>query len=162
MKDGNYKLDFDWRGIESPNLNLLKLQKKHCLDEYKTCGTGAISLLTGLHPKYIEQKLPTGRKHWSDTSLCRFLQKRGYKTTQLTKRLVTSFSSKCIYIYLPYNIKENHCLLLNSLVCENEASFFVIHKNSIYHNFAKYDVSPLFWVNRPTQSIFIVSHEKWK
>ena len=162
MKDGSYNFNFDLISTESPNLDLGINCKKFSINDYETCGTGAISLITGLTPKYIEKHIPKSQKHWSDLGICKFLNKRGYKTAQLTKNLVTSIKSYFSYSYLPWRITNNHCLLLNSLVCENEASYFVAHKGILYHNFHETELNPLFWINRPTQTAFVVFCDKWK
>ena len=162
MKDGNYNLNFDWESVESPKLDLSKNFNRFHQKMYDTCGTGAISLITGLHPKFIEKQLPKPRKHWTDSSICRFLNKRGYKTIPLTKNLVTSMSNESPYAELFYIVTQYHCLLLNSLVCQDEASFFVLHNGHVYHNFKKDYIDPLFLINRPTQTAFIVCHKKWR
>lgn len=160
MKDGNYKKFFDWRGLES-NVNLRgNLSPVSC--NFDTCGTAAISTLTGLSPYYVEKQLPKSQKHWSDRSLTSFLKQRGFDIYHLTKNLVTSINSNFYYFSIPYNITKYHCLLLNSLVCEGEASYFVVYHNEVYHNFKVTELSPLFWINRPTQTAFIVKHKKWR
>ena len=126
--------------------------------KYETCGSAALSVLTSLNPGHIERQLPGNRVHWTDASIIKFLHKRGFKTLQLTKRGITSLPGH-FYPIMP--ISDRHVLLVNSLVCHNEASYFVIYKGFRYHNFEATKLDPLFLINKPPQNVFLVHNPKW-
>lgn len=123
---------------------------------WKTCGTTILSLITGLNPGKIESCLPKGRSHWSDTSITDFLQKRNYKTIQLTRLLVTNT------YWENYPIHRDHVLILNVLMDKEEASYFLLFDNVLYHNFSSVHFNNYFFINKPLQSAILVWHKKWK
>lgn len=157
MLDGKYK-NIPWHYYLARNLNLLPVADKFSKVNYNTCGSAAISVLTGLNPQFIEKKLPKNRIHWTDSSLSFFLQNRGYKVIPVTKRGITNISGNS---WCKYPLGENHCILANCRVCYEEASYFVVHKGLKYHNFEVTFIDPLFWLNKPTSTAFVVWHPNW-
>lgn len=142
----------------APNLDLIKRAEKFMDAPFRTCGTAALSLITNLHPKRIEPLIPKPRLHWTDNSIRRFLRWKGYKMFPLTKHGVTSLDG---VFYKTMPITSNHCILVNSLVCEDEASYFLLHKGLVFHNFMYQELPPLFLINKPSQSVYIIFHPKW-
>jgi hypothetical protein len=129
---------------------------------YNTCGSGLLSLLTNKSPTPIEKQLPKSAKHWSGLSLTNYLKKRKFNVIQLSKFGITSISSSYgAEDVIPIN--ENHVLIASCLCCKEEASWFLIHKNIIYHHLVSYkQLNPLFFINKPTQEVWLVKHPSWK
>lgn len=127
---------------------------------YDTCGSAALATLTGIHPKKIDKQLPKTQKHWSDTSLSNFLKKRHFDVVQLSKRGVTCLETD-YDTAMSMPVSKDHILVCNCLVCKNEASWFIVHKNLIWHNFEVSELTPLFFVNKPSQNIWLVRHQKF-
>lgn len=129
-------------------------------DEYETCGTSALATLTGLTPKFLNKCRPKSSLHWTDRSIQSFLSKRNFHLQQVTKYSVTHLSPNGVeFERMPIN--PLHVLLCNSLCCKNEASWFIVHAGIMFHNFEQFELNPLFFVNKPTQSVWIVKHPKW-
>lgn len=120
------------------------------------CGTAAISVLTGIHPKTVDKYLPKNTDAWSDLEMKRFLRKRGYKVTEITVARVTQ--DWCIKIP---PITHNHVLLLGQEIYLGEATWSVVNKNSRYHNFEWEPLSPLEFINNPTMTVYAITHKKW-
>lgn len=57
--------------------------------KYKTCGSAALSVLTGIDAVKIEKQLPANQKHWSRTGAYNFLRNRKFKVQPVTKCDVT-------------------------------------------------------------------------
>jgi hypothetical protein len=163
MIDGTYKQRVDWRSFESPraaeilDYNVTRYTEKM----YNTCGTGAISLLTGLMPKHVERNLPKSNQHWTDFSILKFLKARKFRIASVSKNGITNLSPRGDeFETMPLN--ENHVLLCCLLMCRNEASWFVINNGYIFHNFTRSLMTPLYLLNKPSQSSYVVTHPKWK
>ena len=163
MINGSYREKVDWRTFESPGAYHLFEQRStgHSSNEYRTCGSGALSLLTGFNPKNVEKKLPKSAEHWSDFAIVRYLKHRKFMVTQLSKYGVTNLDAdNSDFEMTPLN--RRHVLLCCLLVCRNEASWFVITNGRVFHNFEEKDLDPLFFVNKPSQSSYLVSHRSWR
>ena len=127
---------------------------------YNTCGTSAISTLTGLHPRFVERYRPKKNPYWSSTAMIGFLKTRGFRVQPVTKCGVTALSKRNNeFERMP--IGPLHVLLCNSLCCRDEASWFIVHYGVMYHNFESFEMNPFFFVNKPTQYLWVVKHPKW-
>jgi len=127
---------------------------------YDTCGTSALSVLSGVSPKSVQKYRPKSNKYWSDSAVIGFLKKRRFIVQSVTKCGVTNLSRHGdAFERMP--IGHLHVLLCNSLCCRNEASWFIVHGNVLFHNFESFELNPFFFVNKPPQSIWVVKHPKW-
>ncbi len=59
-------------------------------------------------------------------------------------------------------ITKNHVLLVSQLYKYNEASWVVIHKNKVCHNFDVFPLNPMELFNRPTLSVYVVWRDDWE
>lgn len=164
MIEGSYKHKIEWRDYESPKaLDVFKANALTCKASYNTCGSAALALLTGINAFKVEKQLPGQRLHWTDSSATRFLRARGYTVTPVSKYGVTNLSNRpCDGEWHKMPLNPNHVLLCNMLMCRDEASWFVVHQNYSVHNFSFESLSPLLFVNKPSQSIHLVTHPKWQ
>ena len=162
---GSYKNQIHWRKWKAPKareaLERNFLNGRLYTSNWETCGSSALSLITGLRPKNIEKQLPPRAKHWSDRAAIQFLRKYHFHVCQVTKCGVTNTDPLSAAWDTPGDIDHTHVLLCNNLVCRDEASWFVITGNVQFHNFETRELSPLFFVNRPSQSMYLVWHKKW-
>lgn len=132
-----------------------------------SCGTNCIQTLTGLTGRFIERQRPKARgqyaRYWSDTAMMNFLRQRGFRTEQLTK-LGVACERNAGYSYFNWEtpITPDHVLVCNLLMDSMDASWIIITQNVMFHNFIKEQLNPLLLVNRPSQTIWMVTHEKWK
>lgn len=133
-------------------------QRHSC--QYKTCGTGALSLLTGISPVTIETKLPPSQKHWSDKALTDFLKRKRFQVVPVSKYGVTNIDPDG-NDWEEFPLNENHVLVCNLLMCRNEASWWVITRNRTFHNFEEGNLNPLTFINKPSQSMYLVTHKTW-
>lgn len=125
-----------------------------------TCGTAALSTLTGINPVIVESKLPKSNFNWTDKTLITYLKQLKYNTIQLTKYGVTCLPTDLSSAML-MPINNKHVLICNCLVCRDEASWFIVHNNFIWHNLECVPLTPLFFINKPSQSIWLVGHKNW-
>lgn len=149
------KKRIDWIQYESPNLDLTTRRKAQPR-EYRGCASSALGIITGIHPKTIEKKFKKIEKGVSTATTIRFLRKKGYKVIELTKQDVL----KVYWEQFPIN--ERHLLLINGSVDSESNSMFVLHGGRVWHNYDVMDNSALFFINKPTQDVLLVSHKKWK
>jgi hypothetical protein len=129
---------------------------------YSSCGTSCLATVTGLHPEKIDKHLPKNQRYWSCNSFARFLTKQKYHVIPITRNLVTAHTT------IVYPIKPLHVLVAGLDLCteaetgEKEASWFVIYRNKIWHNFMVEDLHPLEFVNHPIQCMYMIYHPQWK
>ncbi len=155
MKEGApTKRNKSFYEFKAPGLDLQK-NNKHTQEDYKTCGSGALSLITGIHVKKVEKDCPNTKKGWFTTRAIKFLRDKGYTVVELSKHNVLN-TLGC------WNITQEHCLIINACVDKVDNSMFVIHKDRIWHNFQESAIEPLFFINNPTQDVLLVFHKKWK
>ncbi len=160
---GSYRQKVDWSTFESPKAYELLYHRsfQHSNGDYNTCGTGALSILTGIKPQTVEKMLPKSSEHWSDQAAIHYLKHRKFKVVQLSKFGITNLDADG-FDYQDQPLNKNHVLLCCLLVCRNEASWFVITNNVVFHNFCRDDLDALFFVNKPSQSSYLVTHHSWK
>lgn len=156
MKTGHIKTtNFDQ--LESKKLRLeLPVEWR----QYRTisnCATAALSLLTGLSPNYVQSlcKYP-GKNGWYIEDMVTFLDKRGYSVTEVTRKSVTN-----VY-WQTHPLNKKHCLLVVSWMNTEETSALVLHNNKSWHNLNQERTSPMYFLNKPTHSVYIIQHPSWK
>jgi hypothetical protein len=120
------------------------------------CGANAISTLTGTDPYAIRPKNRKG--HFSDKFMLTYLRNCKFVVTPVT---MCDVSHSLGYFGLENTIKPDHVILLSALLHKNEASWLVMHKGNIVHNFGLKNVGPLDFINRPILSAYAVFHQKW-
>lgn len=121
------------------------------------CGDGLIDLIRDTEPRF---------GWWNDRSMIRFLQKHGFKAKEVTRYGITSISPEhsahtlldCTFYHL---LKPHHVILGNLLMCRGEASWFIITGNKVIHNQQIYPLTPLFFLNHPPQSVYLLGNDKW-
>lgn len=166
MIDGSYyKRRISWNQFESPKAAaiLQATRDKYHGVTYKTCGTGALSLLTGIHPATVEKRMPKNSEYdyWTDLSMLKFLKSRHFHVATLSKFGVTDLSPQgSEFERMP--VKQSHVLLCRLLMCREEASWFVINGGYSYHNLVMTELDPLLFVNKPSQATYLVSHKNWR
>lgn len=156
MKDGSIKITlFD--DLRSPRLNLKEPKLSYQYHDLSNCGTAALSLLTGLSPNFVQSKCTyPGKDGWAVSKMVQFLKQRNFKVIEVTKNSVTN-------VYWENRpIRTDHCLLVISHMNTTEASALVMHKGVTWHNLRTEDMDDLFFINKPTQNVYIVQHPKWK
>lgn len=156
MKEGiNTHIKF--HKYESPYLKLKQPKNSYQYKNISNCGTAALSLLTGLTPNYVQSKCTYDPGDgWYGDDMVKFLRNRGYYVVEVTKKNVTNTDWK------DYPLTPNHCLLIITTVEKEECSAIVVHKNKLWHNLKTEDFTPLFFLNKPTVQVYIVSHNRWR
>ena len=160
---GTYKRKIEWENFESPMAFEILKSRVNKSWTYNTCGSGCLSVLTGVPVNQVEKKLPKSAEHWTDISAIKYLEKRGFIIKQLTKRGVTNLSPETNdneWHKTPLN--GNHVLLCNLLMCREEASWWIISNGHSIHNFKLEPLDPMLIINKPPQSMYVVTHKKWK
>ena len=160
MIEGTYKQKVDWKKYESPGAHDLFWSRAGQMPNYKTCGTGALSLLTGIKMQTVERQLPKSAEDWSDLAITQFLKKRHFGVIQLSKFGVTNLNPKSEWTNMPIN--SNHVLLCGLWMCRGEGSWWVIHNNFSYHNFQIEALNPLLLYNKPSMNTYLITHKSWK
>lgn len=154
MTHGNYKN----RRIEFDNFLVSKFSPNLFNSAHEMCGCGSTALATicpNINPYDIrDYKNP---KSWKDKFMISFLKDRGYKILPIT------FCSVCNDPYYVDNpITKNHVILISQLLMRNEATWSVIYKDFIFHNFSITKLTPLEFINNPILTAYLVTHDDWK
>lgn len=152
MLDGKKpKKKTDWTKHESPRL---QLSHKHEHEDYKSCASAALSMITGLSTKTLDRM--NGNKEewtWRDTAV--FLKQRGYTMLEVTKELI------CDTHWKRHNLNDNHLLWCCCRVGPEDYSAVLAHGGKLYHNFEEVR-DALFFLNKPTEYVVVISHPKLK
>lgn len=130
---------------------------------FDTCGSGALSLLTGIAPDKIDKSRPRGSIHWFYRTMYKFLRSKGYRVREITRCDMTKG-------FLPLRrIQPEHVVLLVLDLCQDmdspsipEASYFVVHRGRVWHNFEAEKLSPLLFLNHPIFRAALVVHRDWR
>ena len=149
---GNYNLPVDFSKFK-----VIKFIPHLFRESYESygCGATALATITGVHPVQICLKSPSVAD-WKDEFMANFLKKRGYLVVQLTK---CNLTYKRAFEEI---IGVNHVLLVSQLIKKNEASWSVIYKDYIFHNFRISTLTPLDFLVNPLLSAYVVCHTDWK
>lgn len=118
------------------------------------CGATALGLLSGINPNTIRDQ-NRGRTHYSDRFMVQFLRKHKFTVQPVTHRGITSHKDNV------YPIGRRHVVLTSQRFHRNEASWLVMHRNIIYHNFEIGGGDMLDLINKPTLSVYCVFHPNW-
>ena len=167
MNEGKYLQNYDLDAFRCDVLNKINANRKSLYREavkrdYDSCGTAILSLLTGNPAKSIDswrRRNYRSTSDYSDRMVIKYLKNHSFDTKEVTRRLVTSMS---FYSEGYYVLGDNHVLLCNCLTKQNEASWYILHQNILFHNVSIRECDNLFFVNRPPQSIYVVKHKEWK
>ena len=122
--------------------------------DWHTCGTAALTMLTGLDPKVIEKgHVPSilERDGLDYAAVRKILTKHGYSIYPITKSGIRKFP----------RLRSDHCLLIDGIIDPEENSWLVMHKGTLWHNFHVERVDPLYFFNNPTECVYLVWHPKW-
>lgn len=157
---GRYTKEIDLRRYEAPKLNLLVRSQNLITCFFRSCGSSALSILINKPARIIDKEFPKTARNWNDRNITAYLRNLNYTVLPITKNGITSLNPNGNE-YMSFPLNRNHCLLLNCLVCKHEASYFVWHKDFVYHNFRPQRVDNLFFINKPTQTVFLIWHSSW-
>lgn len=161
---GTWKDKIPYRDFESELAEKIFVERceKFRGVSFKSCGTGALAMLTGMHPHSVQKLVPKTAVDgdWTDQSITRFLKKRGYMVKQLSRRGVTNLDPQNEWERMP--LRPCHVLLCGLLMCRNEGSWLVVHANQNFHNLKVEPLHPLLFVNKPSDSIYLVTHKSWQ
>lgn len=127
-----------------------KVSLKHKAVPYNTCGSGTLSMLTGVNPQSIDECRPWGQAHWSSHAMKNHLRCHGWKVVPITINAVGNVD------WERFPLNDNHLLLLNLHMNLTEASWLVAHKGLVYHNFGVVPFTGLYLVNKPIQECFLL------
>lgn len=167
---GSYNQRIEWDAFKVKRENLTETFQSRSQDfgrrylpknQFATCGSGALSLLTGLPPTKVESHLPKTRKHWSQRAAINFLRSKGFLVQEISRYSVTNLDPTDPYEWRTLPVNSHHVLLCDLLMCRDEGSWWVVHNNFSYHNFEVNELHPLLFCNKPSQSIYLVTHPKW-
>lgn len=153
MQEGKIQY-IDWSQYSAPSLNLIP--RKNNNYEYISCGTASLSLITGLSTRFIEKHCKNPKVGWYTKRAIEFLRNRGFTAVELTKNRIT-----CLNYGYSFPITKNHCLMINAKMDKKENSMFLLHKDKIWHHFEPESSNSLFFLNKPTQDVFVIWHPKW-
>lgn len=148
--NGPIRKVLDFSNYLAPNINLFN---RTTYETYYSCGSAALSLITGIDVLKVEKGCLNPLRGWPTTTAVKWLRKKGYVVIELSKDGVLTHN------HHEYLIHDNHVLLINARVEKKENSMFVVHKHYIWHNFEYECLSPLFFINRPTQDVLLVWHK---
>ncbi len=154
MKEGYpTKRPTKWTKFYADKLDLNERKKSF---DFESCGSAALSLITGISVKTVEKSCPEPLTGWYTTNMIKYLRKKGYKVIEMSKNRILSSD-----YYLP-RLHKAHCILINAHTDMQENSAYVLHAGEIWHNFIKIEnPGPLFFLNIPTQDVLLVWHPKW-
>jgi len=147
------KLNFD--EYLAPLLNL-ESARKGGLETYICCASACLSMLTNIHPLYIDIKCKNAFKGFRTFEVIKFLKEKGFTVIELSKQAVLNTE------WFDTPIKSDHCLLVNCSSTNEENSMVVVHKGEVWHNFEKEKNPGLYFINKPTQDVLLVFHKKWR
>lgn len=150
------KKGINWKEFEVPKLHL-KNRKTFDWNSYISCGSAALSLITGISTKTIEKSCPNPSVGWYTSRVIKYLKEKGFTVIELSKKDV--LNSYC----LDFPINKNHCLLMNVRMDNSDNTMFVVHKGKLWHH---YECEPyfnnLFFINKPTQDVLLIFKKDWK
>lgn len=120
-----------------------------------SCGTHAISHLTGISPRTVDKSLPKNIACWSATRMVKYLRDRKYTVQPVTILNVTNKD------WPSDHISKHHVLLLGQYVLRTEGTWCVVWNNIRYHSGSINELDPLGFINCPLDSAYIIYHKRW-
>lgn len=152
MIQGSSVESVHWGELRAPEFEVHEIKSSN----WTTCGTATLGLLTGFEPSRIEKYCPRPRIGWSTRAVSNYLLKRGYTVVEVTRKNVTNVG------WMACPLVSDHVILINAELNTEEASWFILHKDVLWHNdYVEHSFNPLFFLNKPTQNVLVVWHPKW-
>ena len=126
-------------------------------DDFGTCGSHALSMLTGKSLDYFAKELKRSSKldWWTDRNICRWLRKNEYTVVSVTMADVLHNS----WNWRP--LGNDHVLLVSQNMNRMEGTWALLNKGNYYHVGDKEKTHPLEFMNNPLTAVYIIYHEKW-
>lgn len=152
MKSGKAK-KLNWSKYETASFNIFK----HVDGAFGSCGTGALSTITGMHTESIDEHLPRGKKTWSDAAMIKFLQSKGYTIIPLNRETVCNTRSMYKTLLSPF-----HVLLLSQDTMVNEGTWCVAWNGWLAHNGDVTRPNFLDLIKNPLDTTYLIWHPTWK
>lgn len=110
-------------------------------------------MVTGEDPNKVDKKLK-----WKDDAktykMVAHLRNKGYDVMRLGPRTVSDSLSCCAWSN--QTLTEDHVLLFGCMTDAEEASWFLFHQDTIWHNFQKWTASPLFLLRNPADDVLLI------
>jgi len=156
MRESSIRKITSLEKYEAPKLDLEK-RKRYSVMEYTSCGSAALSLITGIRPSTVERFCPNPRVGWYTSRAIKYLKEKGYTVLELSKEDVL----KGHWSTFPLN--QRHCLLMSVRMNNEENSMFVLHNGILWHNFESEPYyNGLFFLNKPTQDVLLIFKKSWR
>lgn len=152
MLVGRYE-NIDWENLKSYSFEGLAPELIYHLRG--SCGTHAISHITGVSPRIVDRHLPKHVKCWSNARMVRFLRNKGYTVQPVTIFNVTNRD------WPKDHISPYHVLLLGQHVLRHEGTWSVVHNNKRYHSGYIDELDPYEFINNPLECAYIIHHKRW-
>lgn len=158
MRDGKYNKKININ-------NHLSTMISPCFDPYLkwedqfnfSCGTTAISTLTGISPTKIQKLIPKNIKYWTDKAMIKYLKSKGYNIFEITKSNITQDK-----FFRSYSIGPHHVLLVGQFIMRDEGTWSIVYNGQYIHNFDSCPLKLYEFFNNPTDTVYVISHKKWK
>jgi hypothetical protein len=127
-----------------------------------TCGVYALSIITGLTPRYIDKFTPK-KGWWGDAEMLRFLKSRGCQAYEISHASVHRPKREQMFenIY-QRNINHLNVLLISQHMLPTEGSWAVVHNNSYYHGHERELFTGYELLTNPFWTGYVLWHPKWK
>ena len=122
--------------------------------EHIGCGPCTISLLTGVHPIKILDRIRSN--HTSDEKMRRLLREHGISSRLITKCEMTNDEA-----VVEHQITSQHVILISQLMRKNEGSWGVLYDGILYHNMRPCSWGVLELLNRPVLSAYVLYKKEW-
>ena len=155
------KIHINWEDYSSPNFVPHKFPRN---TEFESCGTAAFCTITGFDPEQVDKRYNVKyNEGWHTIDFAKRLRNHGYTVITVSKNNVTNVRDRWhTRAWDNRPLKKNHLIVINGMIMRDENSFFIMHNNKLWHNFRQIRLDPLFFLNKPTQDVLIISNDKWK
>ncbi len=114
------------------------------------CGASALALLTGVHPISIPY-----REDWDARYMLSFLLNKKFNIYKLTMDNLTNCETT------QHPITKSHVVLASIKMLKEEATWVVLHGETMYHNFEITSMNPYDLINHPLINMYLVKHPTW-
>lgn len=138
-------------------------RRPHPLETSKgTCGVYALSIITGLTPRYIDRFTPK-KGWWGDTDMLKFLKSRGVSAYPINHRAVHRPKREQPFANIyERNINHLNVLLISQHMLPTEGSWAVVHNNSYYHGHEREMFTGYELLTNPFWTGYVLWHPSWK
>lgn len=123
------------------------------------CGGNVLSMLTGINPVYIKNSNKENPHDWRDEFMLNFLRRRKFNVIPITRKEVTNCDNFTIKEY--DGITSKNVLLLSQHLTKKDATWSIIYKEYIFHNFDISRLSYLEFINNPILTAYVIFHKDW-